>query len=367
VTVPAARAERLAELVSEEGLDQLIVGDLVRPGDSGPDAIASIRWLTGFAGTSGLAVVGPDARVFITDFRYTDRAAGEVEPSFKRVIATGRLLPELAAQLSGRVGFDEAATSVASLRKLEDELGEGVELVATEGLIESLRRRKDEVELAAIAAAATLADRAYEGVLAQGIVGRSELEVARAAEAMIRELGAEPAFPTIVAAGPNGALPHAEAGNAVIEPGQLVVWDMGAMVDGYCSDCTRTFATGELNGGAAEAYELVRRAQAAGLDAIRPGISGKDADEAARAVIRDGGRADEFGHGLGHGVGLEVHELPRMGKQSEDSLAEGDVVTVEPGVYVPGSFGVRIEDLVVVTADGHRNLSSLPKELRVVG
>jgi Xaa-Pro aminopeptidase len=305
--------------------------------------------------------------VYITDFRYTDRAAGEVEPSFERVIATARLLPELAAQLAGRVGYDDAATSVASLRKLEDAVGEGVELVATEGLVEGLRRKKDEAELEAIAAAAALTDRAYEGVLAQGIVGRSEREVARAAEATIRELGAEPAFPTIVATGANASRPHAVAGESVIEPGQLVVWDMGATIDGYCSDCTRTFATGELNGEAAEAYELVRAAQAAGLDAIRPGISGRDADEAARAVIREGGREEEFGHGLGHGVGLEVHELPRMGKQSEDSLAEGDVVTVEPGVYVPGSFGVRIEDLVVVTADGHHNLSSLSKELRVVG
>jgi Xaa-Pro aminopeptidase len=361
------RADRLAEVVAAEGLDQLIVGDLVRPGDSGPDAIADVRWLTGYTGSSGLAVVGPDSRLFITDFRYTERAAAEVGDRFERVIAKARLLPELASHLRGRVGYDDAATSVANLRKLEGELGEGVELVATQGLVEQLRRRKDADEIAAIAAAARIADEVYEGVLAQGLVGRSEREVARAAEAMIRELGSEPSFPAIVAGAATGSQPHAEPGERVIGPGELVVWDMGATARGYSSDCTRTFATGELDAEAAEVYELVRAAQAAALAAIRAGVSGRDADEAARSVIRDAGREELFGHGLGHGVGLEVHEAPRMGPTSEDVLAEGDVVSVEPGVYVPGAFGVRIEDLVVVTADGHRNLTSLPKDLRVVG
>ena len=182
-----------------------------------------------------------------------------------------------------------------------------------------------------------------------------------------RELGAEPAFSAIVAAGANGAQPHAEPGEDVIAAGELVVWDMGAQVDGYSSDCTRTFATGELDAEAAEVYELVRVAQAAALEAIRAGLAGTDADEVARAIIRDAGREELFGHGLGHGVGLEVHEAPRMGTTSEDELLDCDVVSVEPGVYVPGRFGVRIEDLVVVTADGHRNLTTLPKELRVVG
>ncbi len=182
----------------------------------------------------------------------------------------------------------------------------------------------------------------------------------------MRERRAAPSFTAIVAAGPNGALPHAEASDREIGAGELVVWDMGAMVDGYCSDCTRTFAAGEPEAEAREAYELVEAAQAAGLEAIRPGIDGEQADEAARAVIRDGGHEEHFGHGLGHGVGLEIHEAPRLGKRSEDVLAANDVVTVEPGVYVPGKFGIRIEDLVVVTDDGHRNLSSLPKSLRVV-
>jgi Xaa-Pro aminopeptidase len=364
----AERADRLIELVREEGLDQLIVGDLVRPGDSGPDAIANLRWLTGFTGTSGLAVVGPEIRLFLTDFRYVERAANEVAAGFERNVVEQQLVPELAKRLAGRAGFDEAATSVRSLHKLGEAVGEGVELVAVSGLVERLRRGKDAREQEAIASAARLADEVFEWTLERGLAGRTERDVARAAEARIRELGAEPSFPAIVAAGPNGALPHAEPSEREIEPGELVVFDMGALVDGYCSDCTRTFAAGGPPAAdAAEVYELVRTAQAAGLDAIRAGVTGPEADSGPREMISEAGHGDHFGHGLGHGVGLQVHEAPRLSQRSEDTLIDGDVVSVEPGVYVPGRFGVRIEDLVVVTADGHRNLSSLPKQLRVVG
>jgi Xaa-Pro aminopeptidase len=361
------RADRLAALVADEGLDALVVGDLVRPGDSGPDATADLRWLTGFTGTSGLALIGPDVRLFLTDFRYVERAESEVASSFERHTVERRLIPELAGRLAGRVGFDDARTSVRTLRQLSEEAGEGVELVPAGGLVARLRRSKDADEQRAIEAAARLADDVYEWVLDRGLAGRAERDVAHAAEARIRELGAEPAFPVIVAAGPNGALPHAEASEREIAAAELVVIDMGAIVDGYCSDCTRTLASGPIEGEAAEAYELVRSSQEAALEAIRAGIGGSDADSAAREPIAAAGHGDHFGHGLGHGVGLEVHEPPRLGQRSEDTLVEGDVVTVEPGVYVPGRFGVRIEDLVVVTADGHRNLSSLPKDLRVVG
>jgi Xaa-Pro aminopeptidase len=369
LSVPADRADRLIEGVAEHDLDQLIVGDLVRPGDSGPDAAADVRWLTGFTGTSGLAVVGPEIRVFVTDFRYAEQAKREVAEGFERDVASARMLADLAARLEGRVGFDPAATSVANLDKLRgaiDEAQVGAELVSTEGLVERLRRVKDAGEQTAIAEAARLADEAYESMLAQGLVGRTEREVARAAEARIRELGGEPAFPAIVAAGPNGALPHAVPGDREIGRAELVVWDMGARLDGYCSDCTRTFATGELEADAVDAYELVARAQAAGLEATRAGVDGKAADEAARAVIRDAGFEDFFGHGLGHGVGLEVHEPPRLSTRSEDVLAPGEVVTVEPGVYLPGRFGVRIEDLVVVADGAPRVLTSLDKGLRII-
>ena len=363
----ARRAERLAALVAEQGLDQLIVGDLVRPGDSGPDAIANLRWLTGFTGTSGIAVVGSEGRLFLTDFRYLERAAREVADGFERRVVERQLLPELAEALRGRVGFDDAATSVRSLRRLEEAISGAVELVPAAGLVERLRRSKDTDEQRSIAEAARVADEALEWTLERRLAGRSEREVARAVEARIRELGAEPSFPAIVAAGPNGALPHAEPAEREIEAGELVVFDLGAIVDGYCSDCTRTFAAGsEPDAEAADVYELVRGAQAAGLEAVRAGVSGPDADSVARELIAAAEHGDHFGHGLGHGVGLEVHEAPRLSQRSEDTLVEGDVVSVEPGVYLPDRFGVRIEDLVVITADGHRNLSSLSKELRVV-
>lgn len=361
------RAERLAELAAAEGLDALIVGDLVRPGDSGPDAIADIRWLTGFTGTSGLAIVGPEQRDFLTDFRYTERAESEVHPSFERITIEGRMIDELAKRLRGRVGFDENATSVRSHRKLSEAAGEGTQLVAVSGLVERLRRSKDGREIEAIAAASALADEVFEWMAERGFAGRTEIEVARAAEARMRELGAEPSFPTIVAAGPNGALPHAEPTVREIGPNELVVVDMGAKLNGYCSDGTRTFATGEVGEEEREVYELVLRAQLAGLEAVAPGAEGTAVDAAARDLIEAAGYGDHFGHGLGHGVGLEVHEAPRLSKRSEDVLAVGDVVTVEPGVYLPGRFGVRIEDLVVVTDGGARNLSSTPKELRITG
>ena len=278
-----------------------------------------------------------------------------------------RLLPEVAQRVSGKVGFDDAQTSVQNLRKLEEELEEGVELVPAAGLVEDLRRNKDEAEIEAIAAASRIADEVFEWIAESGLAGRTELDVARAAEGRMREMGAEPSFGTIVGSGPNGALPHATPSERTIAPGELVVIDMGAKLDGYCSDGTRTFASGEIDDTSKEVYELVRIAQQAGLDAVRAGVGGAEADAAARAIIGDAGRGEEFGHGLGHGVGLEVHEAPRLGPRSEDTLEAGDVVSVEPGVYLEGHVGVRIEDLVVVTEDGHRNLSSTSKELRIVG
>jgi Xaa-Pro aminopeptidase len=182
----------------------------------------------------------------------------------------------------------------------------------------------------------------------------------------MRRRGAEPSFPSIVASGERGALPHAEPTGEPIPRGTLVTLDIGARLDGYCSDCTRTWATGELPDDLAEAYELVRRAQQAALDAVRPGPEGREVDAVARDIIEAAGHAEHFGHGLGHGVGLEVHEGPRLARTAEAALAAGNVVTVEPGVYLPGRGGVRIEDLVAVTEDGHRVLSGTTKELVTV-
>jgi Xaa-Pro aminopeptidase len=348
------RGDRLEGLLAERELDRMLVTDLT-----------NVRYLTGFTGTNGACVCGPGIRFFLTDFRYTERAAGEVE-GWETVTVEADWLKGIAERLEGRVGFEDDHMSVRTLEKLKAKLVAGTELVAAGGRVEELRRVKDEVELAAIAEAAKLADEVWRWSLERGLAGRSEHDVARAAETRIRELGADPSFPAIVAAGPNGALPHAEPGEREIGHGELVVFDMGARLQGYCSDGTRTFATGEVAEEERSVYEAVLGAQLAALEAIGAGAKGEDVDGVARKAIEAAGHGERFGHGLGHGVGLEVHEAPRLSLRSEDTLAAGEVVTVEPGIYLPGRFGVRIEDLVVVTAEGQRNLSGLSKDLQIV-
>ena len=348
------RGDRLEQQLAERELDRMLVLDLL-----------NIRYLTGFTGTNGACVCGPGVRLFFTDFRYTERAEAEVEGWEIHTIAND-WLGGIAEHLQGRVGFEDDHMSVRLLEKLKEKLADGVEAVPAGGRVEELRRVKDEGELALIEEAAKLADEALRWSTEQGLTGKTERAVARAFEAKIRELGGDPSFPAIVAAGPNGALPHAEPGEREIGKGELVVFDMGAAIDGYCSDGTRTFATGDPGEEAIEVYEVVREAQQASLEAIRAGVKGEDVDQVARKVIDDAGHGDRFGHGLGHGVGLELHEAPRLSLRSDDVLAPGEVVTVEPGIYLPGKLGVRIEDLVVVTEDGLRNLSSLPKELQIV-
>lgn len=349
------RGDRLERQLVERELDRMLVTDLT-----------NVRYLTGFTGTNGACICGNGLRLFLTDFRYTERAAAEVE-GWETATVAADWLKGIAERLEGRVGFEDDHMSVRLLEKLKGKLAEGVEMVAAGGAVERLRRVKDEEELAAIAEASKLADEVWRWSLERGLAGRSEREVARAAEARIRELGGDPSFPAIVAAGPDGALPHAEPGEREIGRGELVVFDMGAQLDGYCSDGTRTFATGDPGEEARRVYGIVLEAQLAALEAIEAGAKGEEVDGVARRVIGDGGYGDRFGHGLGHGVGLEVHEAPRLSLRSDDVLAAGEVVTVEPGIYLPGNLGVRTEDLVVVTEDGLRNLSELPKELQLVG
>ncbi len=350
----SGRGDRLAAGLAERELDLMLVTELT-----------NVRYLTGFTGTNGACICGPDARLFLTDFRYTERAAAEVDGWETATIADD-WLGGIAGHLAGRFGFEDDHVSVRLLERLRGKLAEGAEPIAAGGAVEQLRRVKDEAELAAIAAASELADEVWRWSIERGLGGRGEREVARAAEARIRELGGDPSFPAIVAGGPNGALPHAEAGERKIAAGDLVVFDMGAKLDGYCSDGTRTFAVGEPGELAREVYETVLSAQAAALDAVAAGIGGEALDGVAREAIDAAGHGERFGHGLGHGVGLEVHEAPRVSPRSEDVLAAGEVVTIEPGVYLPGELGVRIEDLVVVTDDGCRNLSGLPKGLQLV-
>jgi Xaa-Pro aminopeptidase len=351
-----SRADRLVALLEERSLDWLLVTNLV-----------NVRYLTGFTGTNGACLVSPDERIFLTDFRYVERARAEVR-EFERVEGGRDLLGDLAARLRGRAGFDDAHVSVRAHRLLEEKAGEGVELVPAGGLVERLREQKDEGELQAMRAAAEIADAAYEDVRDRGLTGRTEREVAISMVRRMEDLGAEgPSFPPIVAAGANGALPHAEPRDAEIPAGTLVVVDAGARVDGYCSDCTRTFATGPLSGDAVEVYELVRRAQEEALRAARARAARREVDAVARRMIEAAGHGERFGHGLGHGVGLEVHEDPRLTRVAEGELRAGNTVTIEPGVYLPGSFGVRIEDLVAITANGPEVMSAFPKELVTVG
>jgi Xaa-Pro aminopeptidase len=348
------RGDRLAASLAERELDLMLVTELI-----------NIRYLTGFTGTNGACVCGPETRLFLTDFRYTERAAAEVE-GWETITVSDDWLGGIAAHLSGRVGFEDDHVSVRLLERLRGKLAQGVEAVAAGGSVEKLRRVKDEAELKAIATASELADEVWTWCIECGLGGRSEREVARAAEARIRDLGGDPSFPAIVAAGPNGALPHAEPGERPIGSGELVVFDMGAKLDGYCSDGTRTFAVGEPGEHAREVYETVLAAQEAALDTVAAGVGGESLDAVARETIGAAGHGDRFGHGLGHGVGLEVHEAPRVSPRSEDVLSAGEVVTIEPGVYLPGELGVRIEDLVVVADKGCRNLSGLPKGLQIV-
>jgi Xaa-Pro aminopeptidase len=353
--VTARRAERLAEQIAERELDQLFVSDLT-----------NVRYLSGFTGTNGACLVGAEERIFFTDFRYTERAEREVGEEWERPQAERELVPQIAARMSGKVGFEDAKLSVRQLARLEAAVGEEVDLVPAGDLVEQLRAVKEPQEIERMVAASELADEVFRWAAERGLAGRTEREVARDCEARIRELGAEPSFPPIIAAGENGAVPHAEPGDREILSGELVVFDMGAELDAYCSDGTRTFATGEPGDEAREVYDLVLAAQLAALGAIRAGATGKEVDAVARELITEAGHGDQFGHGLGHGVGLELHEAPRLATTSEDELREGNAVTVEPGIYLPGRFGVRIEDLVVLTADGYRNLSGTPKELQII-
>ncbi len=271
----------------------------------------------------------------------------------------------LAESLSGRVGFEADVLPFSLVEVLR---GGGLDLVPRSGLVERLRAVKDERELDALRRACAITDRVFERLADEvPFVGRPEREIAWELTRLFHEEGGEGlAFESIVGAGPTGSRPHARAGDRVIGVGELVVIDTGCTVDGYASDYTRTFATGELDGEAREAYDVVLAAQQAGLDALRAGVTGVEADAAAREVIDGSPFAGTFGHGLGHGLGLDVHESPRLSRESPDVLEPGNVVTVEPGVYLSGRFGVRTEDDVVVTADGIENLTRFRKDLVTV-
>ncbi len=353
----AARLGRLGARLEGLGVDALLVTNLT-----------NVRYLTGYTGSNGVIVARPDGAVFLTDFRYLERVEPlrefiEVRQANQDLIAfVSSRWAELAPS-AGRIGFEAAHVSVARHGVLAGAAGE-VELVATNAVVEGLRLIKDAGEIEIIRRASAMLEPIYAALVEDGFGGRTEFDVAWRIHQLVREHGGdEVSFDPIVASGAAGALPHAEPRRVAIEQGSMITVDLGAKLDGYCSDCTRSFAVGTPPDELVEVYQLVLRAQLAGLAAVRPGVAGVDADGLVRRTIAEAGHGDHFQHGTGHGVGLEIHEDPRLSTTSTATLEPGMIVTVEPGVYLPGVGGVRIEDLVVVTADGCEPLTGYSKQL----
>ncbi len=320
--------------------------------------LVNILYLTGFDSSNAALLVDSDGPTSLfTDFRYIE-AAEEVE-GVEAVMSRRSLVHDLSERLEGRVGFEADALPFSQHALLA---AGGAELVPTTGIVEALRAVKDAAEIEKIRHAALVAERAFEALTAETWIGRSEKEIAWRLHQLLHAHGAdELAFDMAIACGPNGARPHAAPTDALVEDGTLVVADWGARVDGYCSDCTRTLSTGDPPRKLRHAYDVCLEAQLAAVEGIRPGMTGVEADRVARDVIEREGFGSNFGHGLGHGVGLAVHEAPRLSTESSDTLEVGQVVTIEPGIYLPGVGGVRIEDLAVVRDDGARGTDGLPE------
>jgi Xaa-Pro aminopeptidase len=325
----------------------------------------NVRYLTGFSSSNAALVVDGERGWLLTDGRYVEaaQAVSGVEALRAERDLFGELAKRLPELVSGSVAFEADRITVAQHEKL---VAGGAELVPVQQAVERLRAVKDEEELDAVRRSARLLDAAFEALARERVVGRTEAEIAWWMERTIRELGAEAvSFSPIVASGPNAARPHHHPGDRAVGRGELLIVDAGAVVDGYCSDCTRTFATGPVPPALERAYEVCLEAQERSLEAVAAGAAGRDVDAVARNILREHGF--DVLHGLGHGVGLDIHEEPRLSDTSTDDLVAGNVVTVEPGVYLPGEGGVRIEDLVVVGTDGAEVLSPFTKELLALG
>jgi Xaa-Pro aminopeptidase len=326
--------------------------------------LTNIYYLTGFASSNAALHVEPGGGATLyTDFRYAEsaRAVAGVEVE----LAKRALVADLGGRLKGTVQFEADALPYAEWERL----GSGkAKPVPTTGIVAAARAVKEPEEVAKLQRACRIADRGLEALTAETWIGRSEKELAWRLRELLHAHGAdELSFDSIVASGPNGALPHAHPTDRIVDRGTLVTVDWGVRVDGYCSDCTRTFSTGSLPGRLREAYDVCLAAQKRACANIKAGMTGIAADELAREPITDAGFGANFGHGLGHGVGLAVHEAPRLAVESEDTLEAGNAVTIEPGIYLEGVGGVRIEDLGIVRDDGVELLTSFPKELTEVG
>jgi len=357
------RGERLRAALGPLGCDAMVVTHLT-----------NIRYLTGFTGSAGLLVVDEDGLLLVTDGRYEEQAAAQLAASGVHAgLAIGRTVEAQRSAVAAhvaevrRVGLEAEHVSWSGQRRFAQEWFAGADLVATTDAVEVLRAIKDQGEVARIETACEIADAALASVLPLLDDGPTEAELARSLDEEMRRRGADDvSFATIVAAGPNGSRPHHEPDARRIERGDLVIIDFGALVDGYHSDMTRTIpvgGAGAVDDTRRRMLSVVTAAQAAGVAAVGPDGATRDVDAACRRVIADAGWSEAFVHGTGHGVGLDIHEAPAVSSSSDGTLAPGHVVTVEPGVYLPGLGGVRVEDTVVVTEDGCRPLTGAPKPI----
>jgi Xaa-Pro aminopeptidase len=357
----APRLGRLRERIAGERLDALLVTKL-----------PNVRYLTGFTGSAAMLLVAADDAVFVTDGRYTEQskeqlgaASVDTEVRIEIGLTAAAQHGVLAAMVGpgARLGLEDHSVTWADQRSFVATF-EGAELVPAGALVEDLRRVKDPGEVDRIRRACAIADDAFQSLWARLADGITERQFALELEFAMRERGASGnSFDPIIAAGPNGAKPHARPSDRVIGRNELVVCDFGCIVDGYCSDMTRTVSLGDPGADAQHLYNVVLESQQAGRALVAANVACADIDRASRDVIADAGWAEAFSHSTGHGVGLEIHEAPRVAATGRDTLVVSDVVTVEPGVYLPGIGGVRIEDTVVVTAAGSEPLTLTPKDL----
>ena len=350
------RVAFLRALLSEQRLDALLV---TRP--------ANLRYFSGFTGTDGALLVTAQETIFLTDSRYTMQASEEVTADQRREYAVQAegIVAALGDCRAGKIGYEAEDLTCAALERLRLRSGQRMEWFGLDRPMLALRGIKDNNEIVALERAAHLAAAAFEEIVPLLRPGLAEREIALALEFAMRRLGGdEKSFDLIVASGERGALPHGAASDRLLRAGEFVTIDFGLRLHGYCSDETVTLALGEIDAESERIYTAVYKAQQHALAAIRPGVPLKEIDAVARNAIAEAGYGPFFGHGLGHGVGLEVHEYPTLSPRSVDTAQVGMVFTVEPGIYLPGKGGVRLEDMVVVTPDGCRKLTRIPKELR---
>ncbi|WP_252502968.1 Xaa-Pro peptidase family protein [Sporosarcina sp. Marseille-Q4943] len=351
------KLSKLREALKEHGLDALLV---TNPNNR--------RYMTGFTGSAGVAIISAEDAVFITDFRYTEQAATQVQ-GFRIVKHEKTIIEEVANQVDQMkiktLGFEKDNVSFGTYELYNDKVD--AELKAVSGIVEKLRLVKSADEIEVLKQAAKIADDAFSHICTFIKPGVTELEVSNELEMFMRKQGAaSSSFDIIVASGERGALPHGVASEKVIQSGEMVTLDFGALYNGYISDITRTVAVGEPSEKMKEIYEVTLAAQELALEKIKPGMTGIEADAIARDYIKSKGYGDAFGHSTGHGIGLEVHEGPALSFRSEAVLMPNMAVTVEPGIYLPGIGGVRIEDDILITEDGNVRLTHSPKELIIL-